>query len=36
MVTKEERGWRRDKLGVWDWQIQITVYKIDKQQGPAV
>ena len=29
---REKRG--RDKLGVWDWQIQITIYKIDKEQGP--
>ena len=28
-VTKEESGWGRDKLGVWDWQMQGTVYKID-------
>ena len=26
----------RDKLGVWDQQIQTTVDKIDKQQGPTV
>ena len=26
----------RDKLGVWDQQIQTTVYKVDKQQGPTV
>ena len=36
MVTKGERGWRRDKLGVWDQQIHPTIYKIDKQQGPTV
>ena len=35
MVTRGER-WGRDKLGVWDYQIQITMYKIDKQQGPTV
>ena len=28
--------WVGNKLGVWDQQIQTTVYKIDKQQGPAV
>ena len=33
MVTKGERGERRDKLGVWDEQIQTTMYKIGKQQG---
>ena len=30
-VTKGERSGRD-----WDWQIQTTIYKIDKQQGPAV
>ena len=32
------KGWGqggRDKLGVWDQQIQTTVYKIGKQQGLA-
>ena len=32
MVTKEERGGERDKLGVWDEQVQTTIYKIKKQQ----
>ena len=36
MVTKGERGWGRDKLGVLDKQILITVYKTDKPQGPTV
>ena len=31
MVTKGEREWERDKLGVWNEQLQSTVYKIDKQ-----
>ena len=31
MVTKGEKG-GGDKLGVWDQQIQTTIYKIDKQQ----
>ena len=35
MVTKGER-WGADKLGVWDQQIQTTIYKPDKQQGPTV
>ena len=34
MVTKEERR-GRDKFGIWDQQILTTVYKTDKQQGPA-
>ena len=28
--------WERDKLGVWDQQIQTTIYKTDKQQGSTV
>ena len=32
---KKRKGRERDKLGVWDWQIQTTMYKIDKQQGPT-
>ena len=31
---REKRG--RGKLGVGDWQNQITIYKIDKEQGPTV
>ena len=27
---------RKDKLGVRDQQIQTTIYKINKQQGPTV
>ena len=34
-VTKGERE-GRDKLGVSDYQIQTTNYKIRKQQGPTV
>ena len=34
MVTKGEER-RKDKLGVWDQQIQTTTYKIDKQQDPT-
>ena len=39
---KQTYGYQRgkgvggDKLGVWDQQIQTTMYKIDKQQGPTV
>ena len=25
-----------DKLGVWDWHIHTTKFKMDKQQGPTV
>ena len=35
MVTKGEK-WGGNTLGVWDEQIHITMYKIDKQQGPTV
>ena len=31
---KEE--WEWDTLAVWNKQIHNTIYKIDKQQGPAV
>ena len=32
MVNKGEREERgKDKLGAWDLQIHITVYKLDKQ-----
>ena len=36
MVTKGERGEWREKVGIWDEQIQMTVYKIGKQQGYTV
>ena len=29
----EKRDGGRDTLGVWDYQIQITIHKIEKQQG---
>ena len=25
----------REKLGAWNYQMHITVYKTDKQQGPT-
>ena len=28
--------WGRGGLGVWDWQMQTIIYKMDKQQGPTV
>ena len=34
LITKREGG--RDKLGVWDYQIHTTIYKIDKQKGFTV
>ena len=30
------RGSGGDKLIVWDWQMQTTVYKVNKQQGPII
>ena len=36
MVTKGEKQGEGDKLGVWDQQIQTTIYKIYKHQGPTV
>ena len=29
-------GVGRDNLGVWDWHVHTTVFKIDNQQGPTV
>ena len=29
-------GWRKEGLGVWDYQIQTIIYRMDKQQGPTV
>ena len=31
-VIKEEREWRRDKLGILDKQVQTTAYKIGKKK----
>ena len=36
MTTKGEREGGRDKLVGWDYHIQTTIYKIDKQQGFTV
>ena len=30
MVTKLDTG--RDKVGIWDWRMQATVYKIDNNK----
>ena len=29
-------GWERVGVGVWDQQMQTIIYRMDKQQGPAV
>ena len=26
----------REVLRVWDWQMQTTIYRMDKHKGPAV
>ena len=31
-----EGRWGRDRVGVWDKQIQATTHRMDKQQGPTV
>ena len=31
----KEKG-KRDKLGVWNYHIHATIYKMDNQQGPPV
>ena len=28
--------WEGDGVEVWDWQMQTTIYRMDKQQGPTV
>ena len=33
--TEAQTKRERDKLGVWDWQIQTTLYKINEKQGPV-
>lgn len=35
MVSKGEGGWAGDKWGVWDEQMQTSIYRLDKQQGPT-
>ena len=29
MIAKGKRAWGRDKLGVWDQQIQTTLYRME-------
>ena len=31
-----EGTWGRDRVRVWDKQIQATTHRMDKQQGPTV
>ena len=32
LVTKIERVWGKEGLGVWDYQLQTSVYRLNKQQ----
>ena len=36
MVSKGERVTRREELGVWDYQMQTSIYRLNKQQGHTV
>ena len=36
LVVVKRGQWGRDGLGVWNQQMQTTIYRMDKQQGPAV
>ena len=36
VVAKGEEDQGRDGLGVWGEQMQTTMYRMDKQQGPTV
>ena len=36
VVAKGKGGRERDELGVWGWQTQTIIFRIDKQQGPTV
>ena len=29
-------GWGSEGLGIWDQQMQIIIYRMDKQQSPIV
>ena len=32
---QEGGGWERDGFGVWGQQMQTTIQRMDKQQGPT-
>ena len=36
VVAKGEGGWEREGLGIWDYQMQTIIYRMDKQHGPTV
>ena len=31
-----QAGQGREGWGVWDWQVQTAVYRMDKQQGSTI
>ena len=35
-LPKERGESGREGLGVWDWQMQTMIQRMDKQQGPSV
>ena len=35
MATQGEKGWGRERLGIWN-NICKLMYKINKQQGPTI
>ena len=36
VIAKREERCGRDRLGVWNCQMQTVIYRMDKQQGPTV
>ena len=35
-VVAKGEGWGRDGWGVWDFQVQTVIYRMDEQQGLTV
>ena len=33
---QEGEEWERDGVGGWGYQMQTSIYRMDKQQGPTV
>ena len=36
VVAKREEQWERDRMGVWNSQMQTIIYRMDKQQHLTV
>ena len=36
VVSQRTGWWEREELGTLDWQMQTTIYRMDKQQGPTI